>query len=110
VERCDYQSLSAPVISAATNSGHGADDLGVGGEPAKGMFGEGYAVLDADIKDAATGPPQRHLRAWSDLADEVRRLTGARLIASLAAVFDFDVHRLHPLFVATSEQRRAEPS
>jgi hypothetical protein len=63
------------------------------------MFGEGYAVLDADIKDTAAGPPQRHVRTWSDLTDEVRRLTGARFIASLAAVFDFDVHRLHPLFV-----------
>jgi hypothetical protein len=74
------------------------------------MLGEGYAVLDADIKDAATGPPQRHVRTWFQLADEVRRLTGARFIASLAAVFDFDVHRLHPLFVAKSEQRGPEPS
>ena len=38
--------------------------------------------------------PQCHLRIWSDLADEVRRLTGARFIVSLTAVLDFDMHRL----------------
>ena len=63
------------------------------------MLGEDDAVLDADVKDTATGPPQRHVRSWHDLANEVRRLTGARFIASLAAVLDFDVHRLDPLFV-----------
>ena len=81
------------------HSGHDVDDLGISGEPAKGMLGEDHAVLDADVKDTATGPPQRHVRSWPDLANEVRRLTGARFIASLAAVLDFDVHRLDPLFV-----------
>jgi hypothetical protein len=52
------------------------------------------SVVDADLKDAPTGPPQCHLRIWSDLADEVRRLTGARFIVSLVAVLDFDAHRL----------------
>jgi hypothetical protein len=88
-----------PRASAAIYSGHDVDDLGISGEPAKGMLGEDYAVLDADVEDTATGPPQRHARTWSDLANELRRLTGARFIASLAAVLDFDVHRLHPLFV-----------
>jgi hypothetical protein len=80
--------------SASTDSGHDADDLGIGGEPAKRLLGAGYTVVDADLKDAPTGPPQCHLRIWSDLADEVRRLTGARFIVSLAAVLDFDAHRL----------------
>ena len=97
-------------MGAATNSGHYADNLVIGREPAKRMLGEDYAIFDADIKDAASGPPQRHVRIWSDLADDVRRLTGARLIASLAAVLDFDAHRLHPLFRATPEQRRPELS
>jgi hypothetical protein len=76
------------------DSGHDADDLGIGGEPAKRPLGAGYTVVDADLKDAPTGPPQCHLRIWSDLADKVRRLTGARFIVSLAAVLDFDAHRL----------------
>jgi hypothetical protein len=76
------------------DSGHDADDLGIGGEPAKRLLGAGYTFVDADLKDAPTGPPQCHLRIWSDLADEVRRLTGARFIVSLAAVLDFDAHRL----------------
>jgi hypothetical protein len=71
-----------------------ADDLGIGGEPAKRLLEAGYTVVDADLKDAPTGPPQCHLRIWSDLADETRRRTGARFIVSLAAVFDFDAHRL----------------
>jgi hypothetical protein len=79
---------------ASSASGYNADDLGIGGEPAKRLLGAGYTVVNADLKDAPTGPPQCHLRIWSDLADEVRRLTGARFIVSLTAVLDFDVHRL----------------
>jgi hypothetical protein len=78
-------------------SGYNADDLGIGGKPAKRLLGAGYTVVNADLKDAPTGPPQCHLRIWSDLADEVRRLTGARFIVSLTAVLDFDVHRLSSL-------------
>jgi hypothetical protein len=80
------------VVSLA--SGYDADNLGIGGEPAKRLLGAGYTVVDADLKDAPTGAPQCHLRIWSDLADEVRRLTGARFIVSLTAVLDFDMHRL----------------
>jgi hypothetical protein len=68
-------------MSASVISGHDAHDLGIGGEPAKRLLGAGYTVVDADLKDAPTGPPQCHLRIWSDLADEVRRLTGARFIS-----------------------------
>ena len=35
-------------------SSHGADDLGVGREAAKRVFGAGYTVVDADIEDAPT--------------------------------------------------------
>ena len=97
------QALSADAIPAGDamdqnvgfdGSGHGADDLGIGGKAAKRLLGAGYAVVDADLKDAPTRPPQYHLRIWSDLADEVRRLTGARFIVSLTAVLDFNAHRL----------------
>jgi hypothetical protein len=83
------------------DSGHGADNLGIGGKPAECLLGAGYAVVDADLKDTATGPLQRYLRVGPDLADEVRRLTGARFIASLTAVSDFDAHRL-PSFVCAA--------
>jgi hypothetical protein len=63
------------------------------------MLGAGYAVVNADFKNAPTGSPQCHLCIWTELADEVRRLTGARFIVSLAAVLDFDAHQLHPWFV-----------
>jgi hypothetical protein len=86
--RCERQ----PPISG--DSGHGADDLGIGGEPAEGLLGAGYAVVDADLKDAPTGRLQRHLRVRPGLANELRRLTGARFIASLTAVSDLDAHRL----------------
>ena len=75
------------------DSGHDADDLGIGRKPAKRLLGAGYTVLDTDLKNAPTGPLQCHLCIWSDLADEVRRLTGARFIVSLTAVLDFDAHR-----------------
>ncbi|HEY1246460.1 MAG TPA: hypothetical protein VGF29_16670, partial [Hyphomicrobiaceae bacterium] len=84
--------------SASAPSGHDADDLGIGGEPPKRLFGTGNPVVDAYLKDAATGPLQCHLRVRPYVAYEVRRLTGARLIVSLTAVFDLDAHRL-PSFV-----------
>jgi hypothetical protein len=78
--------------SAVSISRYGADNLGIGGEPAERLLGAGYAVVDADLKDATTRPAQCHLGVWSDLADQVRRLTGARFIVSLTAVLDFNAH------------------
>jgi hypothetical protein len=75
-------------------SGDDGNDLGIGGKPAKRVLGAGYTVIDENIKDSPTGPPQCHLCIWSEPADEVRRLTGARFIVSLTAVFNFDAHRL----------------
>ena len=80
--------------SAVSISRYGADNLGIGGEPAERLLRAGYAVVDTDLKDATTGPAQCHLGIWSDLADQVRRLTGARFIVSLTAVLDFNAHRL----------------
>jgi hypothetical protein len=93
--------------SVSTDSSDDADDLGISGEPAKRLLGAGYAVVDADLKDAPTGPQECHLRIWSDLADEVRRLTGARFIVSLAAVLDFDAHRLRSFVCEAVEVAQA---
>ena len=51
-------------------------------------------VIDPDLKDTPARALQGHLRVWLNLADELRRRTGARFIVSLAAVFDFDAHQL----------------
>jgi hypothetical protein len=58
------------------------------------VLGTGNTVVDADLENAPTGPPQSYLRIWSDAADEVRRLTGARFVVSLTAILDFNAHRL----------------
>jgi hypothetical protein len=50
------------------------------------------SAVDANFEDAATRPPQAQLRRGPQLFDQFFRLTGARLIASLAAVFDLDQH------------------
>jgi hypothetical protein len=50
---------------------------------------------------------QRHLRVWSLLADYARRRTGARFIASLPAVLDFDAHRLP--FLVCGDARTTSP-
>ena len=75
-------------------SAYGADDLSVGGEAAGRFFGVGNTIINANLEHAAARAQQRHLRVWSLLADYARRLTGARFIASLTAVLDFDAHRL----------------
>jgi hypothetical protein len=49
-------------------------------------------AVDANFEDAAARPPQVYLRRGPQLGDQFFRLTGARFIASLTAVFDFDLH------------------
>jgi hypothetical protein len=75
-------------------SAHGADNLGVGGEAAGRFFGIGNTIINTDLERTAARAQQRHLCVWSLLADYARRLTGARFIASLTAVFDLDFHEL----------------
>jgi hypothetical protein len=50
------------------------------------------SAVDANFEDAATRPPQVYLRRGLQLGDQFFRLTGARFIASLTAVFDLDLH------------------
>src|SRR5262245_39571154 len=76
------------------NLGHDANDLCIGREATNCLFGPSNSVVDADLKGPPTRAPECHLRIWSDLADEVRRRTGARFIVSLPAVLDLDAHRL----------------
>jgi hypothetical protein len=56
------------------------------------LLRERETVVNANLEDAATRPPQVYLRRRSQLKDQFFRLTGARFIASLTAVFDLDLH------------------
>jgi hypothetical protein len=89
-------------------SAHGADDLSVGRETAGRFFGISNTIINTDLEHTAARAQQRHLRVWSLLDDYARRLTGARFIASLTAVLDFDVHRLPFLVCGDAEQCRLE--
>jgi len=62
------------------------------------LLGKREPVIDADFEDAAARAPQAYVRSGLQLEHQLPRLTGARLIASLAAIFDFDLHwPLRPL-------------
>jgi hypothetical protein len=56
------------------------------------LLRERQSAVDSNFEDAATRPPQAQLRRGLQLGDQFPRLTGARFIASLAAVFDLDLH------------------
>jgi hypothetical protein len=56
------------------------------------LLRERQSAVDANFEDAATRPPQAYLRRGSHFGDQFPRLTGARFIASLTAVFDLDLH------------------
>jgi hypothetical protein len=56
------------------------------------LFRERESAIDANFEDAATRAPQAQLRRGSQLSDQFPRLTGARFITSLTAVFDLDFH------------------
>jgi len=45
--------VTTPMISASVGT--------------KRLLGAGYMFVDADLKDAPTGPPRCHLRIWSNL-------------------------------------------
>ena len=83
-----------------TDLGHEGFDFSIGGETTGCLLRVGNTVVDTDLKCTPARALQHDLRLWSQIADEVRRRTGARFIVSLAAVVDFDAHQLHPLFVS----------
>jgi hypothetical protein len=84
--------------SAAANSAHRFEDFGIGGKTANRLLGTDDAAIDADLKDAATRSLQCYLGIWSGLANQLRRLTGARFVTSLATIVDLDMHDLRSSF------------
>jgi hypothetical protein len=73
-------------------SGETAGDLFARRKAAGRLLRERQSAVNANFKDAATRPPQVYLRRGLQLGDQFFRLTGARFITSLTAVFDLDLH------------------
>jgi hypothetical protein len=73
-------------------SGETAGDLFAGRKATGRLLRVRQSAVNANFEDAATRPPQAHLRRGSHFGDQFPRLTGARFIASLTAVFDLDLH------------------
>jgi hypothetical protein len=72
---------------------HAGDDFRIGRKTSGCPLRVRDPVADAKLERAPARTEQRHLGVWSNLADECRRLTGTRLVVSLAAVFNLDAHR-----------------
>ena len=77
-------------------SGETAGNLFARRKTAGRFLRERASAVDLNFEDAAARPPQAYLRRELQLEHEVPRLTGARFIASLTAVFDLDFHELIP--------------
>jgi hypothetical protein len=66
--------------------------LRVGREIAGGFLGIGQLTIHRDFKHPAATACQSHRGVFHRLQDEIARRTGAWLIASHAAIFDFHLH------------------
>jgi hypothetical protein len=61
------------------------------------LLGEGKAAIDGNLENPAAGLTQGDVGGWMGLQDQVPRCQGARLVASHAAEFNFDLHLFgHP--------------
>src|SRR5580704_14196410 len=69
-------------------SGETAGDLFARRKTTARLLRKRQSAIDANFEDAATRPPQAQLRRGSQLKDQFFRLTSARVITSLTAVFD----------------------
>jgi hypothetical protein len=72
-----------------------ASQFFVAGEPTRRFLRERKSAVDADFEDATAGSAETDVRRRSQLEDEFPRRTGARLISSMAAIFDLDLHELN---------------
>ena len=74
------------------SSGEGVEHFLVRRESAGRLLGVGEPAVHHDLEDAAAGTTQIDLRGGLGLQDRVPRLTGARFVASLPTVLNFDPH------------------
>jgi hypothetical protein len=73
-----------------------ADDFLICRKAARCLLREGKPAVHPDFKDAPARSLQADLCGGLRLEDQFPRRTGARLVASQAAVFDFDFHQIEP--------------
>jgi hypothetical protein len=66
----------------------------VAGKPARCLLRERKPAVNADFEHAPAGSAKIDLCRGSQFEEQVPRRTGARLIASLAAIFDLDLHEI----------------
>lgn|SRR5712691_5162557 len=85
--------LAAPKRAGSPPSAKAADDLRIGREATLCFLREREPAVHLDFEHATAGSAQARLRRGSLLEDQVPRRTGARFIASHAAIFDFDFHK-----------------
>jgi hypothetical protein len=83
-------------FASAWQSANTSDDFRFRRKAARCLLRESKPAVHLDFEHAAAGSAQRDLCRWSRLENEIPRRTGARLIASHAAIFDFDFHKIEP--------------
>ena len=70
------------------------------------LLGVGETAIDGNLEYSTTRPAQPHLCAWHRPFDQTCRRTGARFVASHAAIFDLDLHQADLLVVVTSVEQQ----
>lgn len=71
-------------------------DFRIGRKAARCFLREGNPAVRLDFEHAAARSAEANLGRGQFLEDQISRRTGARLIASQAAIFDFDFHTIRP--------------
>jgi len=79
-------------VHAGWRSAQTARQLFVAGEATSRFLRERKSAIDLDLKRAPAGSAKIDVRRGAQFEDQFPRRTGARLIASLAAIFDLDLH------------------
>jgi hypothetical protein len=77
---------------ASRRSAETVDHFLVAGEPARRLLREREPTVNLDFEDAAAGAAKTDVSRGSPFEQQIPRRTGARLVASLSAVFDLDFH------------------
>ena len=66
----------------------------VTGKSTRRFLGERESAVNPDFEDSAAGSAKTYFCRGSLVEDQFPRRTGARLISSLAAIFDLDFHEI----------------
>jgi hypothetical protein len=66
----------------------------VAGESTSRFLRERESAVNPDFEDSTAGSAKTYFCRGSEFEDQFPRRTGARLISSLAAIFDLDFHEI----------------